>query len=175
MLYLLIFSNKFSIKSEFGGGVGTDSKPNNVRATKNIADNFLLIRNTTNLNFMMNKNSLLKSSVLAQADEFEEFDIINMVSNVDLNFLEQAYAIYKKVDIDLKFIDYFRNFRHTQIQSITKINTEKNYEAFFSEIIGYIVIQMAVFELLPIFYTKRKFEELMTYFFREVQNSLNVS
>jgi len=43
---------------------------------------------------MMNKNSLLKSSILSKTDEFEEFDIINMVSNVDLYNLEQVILLY---------------------------------------------------------------------------------
>lgn len=68
----------------------------NIRTTKNIVDNLLLIRNTSNLNYMMNKNSLLKSSVLAQSEIIEEFDIINMVSNIDLNFLEQVIKISKR-------------------------------------------------------------------------------
>ena len=46
----------------------------------------------------MNKNSLLKSSVLAQTDIIEEFDIINMVSNIDINFLEQViFIIYEGI------------------------------------------------------------------------------
>jgi uncharacterized protein (UPF0276 family) len=146
----------------------------NIRTTKNIVENLLLIRNTSNLNYMMNKNSLLKSSVLAQADILEEFDIINMVSNVDLNFLEQAYTVYKQVDIDTKFIDYFRNFRQSQIQTIMKLNKGKEYEFYFSEVLGFIIIQVAIFELLPIFYTKRKFEEVINYMIKELQSNINV-
>ena len=120
----------------------------------------------------MNKNSLLKTSVMAQAEILEEFDIINMVSNVDLNFLEQAYSIYKQVDIDTKFIEYFRNFRQSQIQTIIKF--DKNYDIYFSDLLGFIILQIAIFELLPIFYTKRKFEEIMNYLFKELQNNLSV-
>jgi hypothetical protein len=150
-------------------------KKSNMRGTKSsIVDNLLLIRNTTSLNYMMNKNTLLKASVLAQAEIIEEFDIINMVSNVDLNFLEQAYSIYKKVDFDTKFIDHFRNFRYSQIQSLIKINREKEYEHYFSEILGFLIIQIAVFELLPIFYTKRKFEEIMNLLIKELQSNLSV-
>ncbi len=144
----------------------------NIRTTKNIVDNLLLIRNTSNLNYMMNKNSLLKSSVLAQADIIEEFDIINMVSNVDLNFLEQAYSVYKQVDIDTKFIEYFRNFRQSQIQTMIKL--EKDYDIYFSDLLGFIIIQVAIFELLPTFYTKRKFEEIMNFMVKELQNNLSV-
>lgn len=74
----------------------------------------------------------------------------------------------------MKFIEHFRNFRLSQISLITKFESEKNYEKFFSDIICFIVIQIAVFDLLPIFYTKRKFEEVMSYFFREFQSTLNV-
>ncbi len=109
---------------------------------------------------------------MAQAEILEEFDIINMVSNVDLNFLEQAYTIYKQVDIDTKFIEYFRNFRQSQIQTIIKF--DKNYDFYFSELLGFIILQIAIFELLPIFYTKRKFEEIMNFYFKELQNNLSV-
>jgi hypothetical protein len=78
---------KSSYKNQFSNGSGEKI---NIRTTKNIVDNLLLIRNTSNLNYMMNKNSLLKSSVLAQSEILEEFDIINMVSNIDINFLEQV-------------------------------------------------------------------------------------
>ena len=41
----------------------------------------------------MNKNGALMKSVV---EGIEKYDIINMVSNVDLNFLETNYSIYKK-------------------------------------------------------------------------------
>jgi hypothetical protein len=171
-------------KSEFFRMDDSEGKnpSKNIRQTKNIVDNLLYIRNTSNLNYMMNKNSLLKSSVLAQADIIEEFDIINMVSNVDLNFLEQAYTIYKKVDHDTKFIEYFRNFRQSQIQNLIKLTKEStvnntissnSFDSYFSEILGFIIIQIAVYELLPIFYTKRKFEDIMNYLIKELQSNLS--
>ena len=86
----------------------------------------------------------------------------------------KAYEIYKKVDMDTKFIDYFRNFRHSQIQNLVKINTEKDYDTFFAEILGFIIIQIAVYELLPVFYSKRQFEEIMNSLIKELQSSLNV-
>jgi hypothetical protein len=171
----------------------------NIRNTKNIVDNLLLIRNTSNLNYMMNKNSLLKSSVLNQADILEEFDIINMVSNVNLNFLESAYSIYKKVDYDTKFIEHFLHFRQSQIQTLLSLqegkNIEKNnssnqnmtnnnknlqsyssinYDTYFSDLLGYIIIQIAVYELLPMFYTKRKFEDIMNYLLKELHTQLSM-
>jgi hypothetical protein len=162
------------IDSERAKMIDFDSRmsKSNIRTTKNIVDNLLLIRNTSNLNYMMNKNSLLKSSVLAQADIIEEFDIINMVSNVDLNFLEQAYSIYKQVDNDTKFIEYFRNFRQSQIQIMIKL--EKDYDIYFSDLLGFVIIQVAIFELLPTFYTKRKFEEIINFVVKELKNNLNV-
>lgn len=169
----------------------------NIRNTKNIVDNLLLIRNTSNLNYMMNKNSLLKSSVLNQADILEEFDIINMVSNVNLNFLESAYSIYKKVDNSSKFTEHFLHFRQSQIQTLISLhdgkNLEKNnnenntnytknlpsnsninYEIYFSDILGFIIIQIAVFELLPMFYTKRKFEDIMNYLLKELHTQISM-
>lgn len=170
----------------------------NIRNTKNIVDNLLLIRNTSNLNYMMNKNSLLKSSVLNQADILEEFDIINMVSNVNLNFLESAYSIYKKVDNCSKFTEHFLHFRQSQIQTLISLhdgknleknntnenntnytknlpsNTRINYEIYFSDILGFIIIQIAVFELLPMFYTKRKFEDIMNYLLKELYTQISM-
>jgi hypothetical protein len=175
-LYKKIKSEQDRFKSgDFDGRGMTSNMKGNIRTTKNIVDNLLLIRNTSNLNYMMNKNSLLKTSVLAQADILEEFDIINMVSNVDLNFLEQAYTVYRQVDIDTKFIDYFRNFRQSQIQTTMKLSKNKEYEFYFSEVLGFIIIQVAIYELLPIFYTKRKFEEIINYMIKELQSNINVS
>ncbi len=160
-------------RSELDGSINILDKTN-IRSTKNIVDNLLLIRNTSNLNYMMNRNSLLKQSVLSQADILEEFDIINMVSNVDINFLEQSYAIYKKVDMDTKFIDKFRNYRYSQIHNLLEIHKDKEYETFFSDILGFIIIQVSVYEILPIFFTKRKFEEFINFLFKELQISIAV-
>lgn len=163
----------------------------NIRTTKNIVDNLLLIRNTANLNYLMNKNSVLKSSILKDGEGLEEMDIVNMVSNVDLNFLEGIYTIYKKVDIDTKFIEHFINFRQVQLQSLIKFNknnetiitTEKNlqanknsltiYEIYFTEILGYIIIQLAIYELLPLFYSKRKFDEIINFFLKNLISNLS--
>lgn len=76
--------------------------------------------------------------------------------------------------MDMKFIDHFRNFRQSRIPNLVKINHEKDYDSFFSEILGFIIIQIAVFELLPVFYTKRQFEEIMNSLIKEIQSSLNV-
>lgn len=172
--------NEFFVYSDNSSSGVKESKlgKSNIRATRNIVDNLLLIRNTSNLNYMINKNSLLKSSVLNQADIVEEFDIINMVSNIDLNFLEQAYSIYKKVDYDTKFIEHFRNFRQSQIQSLIKLNSNilnnnHSYDCYFSDVLGFIMIQIAVYELLPIFYSKRQFEEIMNYLIKELQSNLS--
>ncbi len=161
-------------KSELDGSINILEK-SNIRSTKNIVDNLLLIRNTSNLNYMMNRNSLLKQSVLSQADILEEFDIINMVSNVDINFLEQSYSIYKKVDMDTKFIDKFRNYRYSQIHTLLEIQRDKEYEIFFSDILGFIIIQVSVYEILPIFFTKRKFEEFINFLFKELQITIAVN
>jgi hypothetical protein len=161
-------------KFELDGSINILEKPN-IRTTKNIVDNLLLIRNTSNLNYMMNRNSLLKQSVLSQADILEEFDIINMVSNIDINFLEQCYSIYKKVDIDTKFIDKFRNYRSSQIHNLLDLHGEKDYEKYFSDILGFIIIQISVYEILPIFFSKRKFEEFINFLFKELQASISVN
>jgi hypothetical protein len=163
----------------------------NIRTTKNIVDNLLLIRNTANLNYLMNKNSVLKSSILKDGEGLEEMDIVNMVSNVDLNFLEGIYTIYKKVDIDTKFIEHFINFRQVQLQSLIKFNknnestimSDKNlsanknsltiYESYFTEILGYIIIQLAIYELLPLFYSKRKFDEIINFFLKNLISNLS--
>ncbi len=194
-----------------------NSNDSNVRTTKNIVDNLLLIRNTANLNYMMNKNSMLKKSVLNDNDSCEEFDILNMVSNVNLNLLEQAYSTYKKVDIDTKFIEHFLSFRQSQLLTILRVDSKDrgsmrgtmknstsgfrlstqnkslgrrksskidfgvskattvslNCDLYFSEILGYLIIQVAVFELLPVFYTKRKFDDIMLYFIKELANNLS--
>ena len=46
-------------------------------------------------------------------------------------------------------------------------------EKFFSEIIGYIVIQISVYELYPMIYSKLKFENLINYLFKELQSNLS--
>jgi hypothetical protein len=221
-------------KSAFKGESNLQS---NIRTTKNIVENLLLIRNTSNLNYLMNKNAALKSAV----EGVEEYDIINMVSNVDLNFLESNYGIYKKVDIDTKYLTHFYTFRFRQLQSMIKeistgridneYNNEdayqrqksfkkleyegraetesnptnfakknsladisamnlslikrnsknfeinfnvKNYNTYFSDILGYLIITLTIHELFPIFYSKRKFEELMSYFFKELCSNINI-
>ena len=158
-------------------------KKSSLRTTKNIVDSLLLIRNTSNLNYMMNKNSVLKNSIAGSADVNEEieYDIINMVSNVDLKFLEQAYNIYKTVDNESKFLDYFRSFRQSQIHDLVKIDNLKRkevnqlilYDNFFSELLGFIVIQVSIFELYPMFYSKKKFENNFNYMIKEFQSSLS--
>ena len=152
------------------------------RTTKNIVDSLLLIRNTSNLNYAVNKNSVLKSSLLSTAGDINEeveFDIVLLVSNIDIKFLEQAYNIFKSVDNDIKYIDYFRSFRQSQIHSLIKIdkgeevNVVSLYDNFFKDILGFIIIQVAVYELCPFFYTKRKFEETMSFLVKELVSILS--
>jgi hypothetical protein len=234
---------KFQKENQISGNLDKNS----FRTTKtSIIDNLLLIRNTSNLSHMMNKNSILKNSLI-QNDAIDEIDLINMVSNIDLKFLEQAYSIYKKVDFDTKFIEHFRNFRYSEIAGKLKLNeynkkikegkgrsirkkksklfeeiredrfeeedededkkedwqkeikrakiefninprarnnntktentfknTLKDYDDYFTNILGFIIVQISVFELLPIFYTKRKFEDLMNFIIRELQENISV-
>ena len=82
------------VEKEQKGGFGQEGGPSlgkkSNRNTKSIVDSLLLIRNTSNLNYMMNKNSVLKYSILGGGGNYNEeveYDIINMVSNVDLKFL----------------------------------------------------------------------------------------
>ena len=175
------------VEKEEKGGFGKDGGPaigkKSNRNTKSIVDSLLLIRNTSNLNYMMNKNSVLKYSILGQGGNYNEeveYDIINMVSNVDLKFLGQAYYIYKAADNENKYLDYFRNFRQSSIPDLVKIKKNDElvnkitlYEKYFSDIIGFIVIQISIYELYPIFYTKLKFENLMNYLIKELQSNLS--
>ena len=89
-----------------------NSGKKSLRTTKSIVDSLLLIRNTSNLNFMINKSSIVKSSINAtgEINEELEYDIFYLVSNIDLKFLDETYKIYKSVDIDTKFLDFFRNY-----------------------------------------------------------------
>ena len=69
-------------KGRFGkdGGPGIGKKSD--RNTESIIDCLLLIKNTSNLNYMMNKNSVLKYSILGQGRNYNEeveYDIIIMV------------------------------------------------------------------------------------------------
>ena len=175
------------VEKDEKGGFGKDGGPSigkkSNRNTKSIVDSLLLIRNTSNLNYMMNKNSVLKYSILGGGGNYNEeveYDIINMVSNVDLKFLGQAYNIYKAAEYENKFLDYFRNFRQSSIPDLVKIKKNDEfvnkitlYEKYFSDIIGFIVIQISVYELYPIFYTKLKFENLMNYLIKELQSNLS--
>ena len=174
------------VEKEEKGGFGKDDGPSigkkSNRNTKSIVDSLLLIRNTSNLNYMMNKNSILKYSILGQGGNYNEeveYDIINMVSNVDLKFLGQAYNIYKAADNENKYLDYFRNFRQSSIPDLVKIKKDEFvnkitlYEKYFSDIIGFIVIQISVYELYPMFYSKLKFENLMNYLIKELQSNLS--
>ena len=173
-------SEKKTKNEFFSSGAGTGAS--NIRTTKNIVDSLLLIRNTSNLNYMVNKNSVLKSSILSNTGDYNEeveYDIVNMVSNVDLKFLEQAYNIFKSVDNDIKFLDYFRSFRQSQVHSLIKLDHDNNenkialYDNFFKEILGFMIIQVSVYELYPFFYSKRKFEEGMSYLVKELQSTLS--
>ena len=162
-----------------------NSGKKSLRTTKSIVDSLLLIRNTSNLNFMINKSSIVKSSINAtgEINEELEYDIFYLVSNIDLKFLDETYKIYKSVDIDTKFLDFFRSFRQGQMRDLIKIEHKNNkdkinqnlfYDNFFSEIIGFIILQVAVFELYPIFYSKRKFENTMSFLVKELQNNLSI-
>ena len=176
------------VEKDEKGGFGKDDGPSigkkSNRNTKSIVDSLLLIRNTSNLNYMMNKNSVLKYSIIGQGGNYNEeveYDIINMVSNVDLKFLGQAYNIYKIADNESKYLDYFRNFRQSSIPDMVKIKKDDEfvnkitlYEKYFSDIIGFIVIQISVYELYPMFYSKLKFENLMNYLFKELQGNLSI-
>ena len=129
---------------------------------------------------MINKNSIAKASIVAtgEINEELEYDIFYLVSNIDLKFLDEAYKIYKSVDIDTKFLDFFRSFRQGQMRDLIKIehskidkdkiNQSSYYESFFSEIIGFMILQVAIFELYPSFYTKRKFENSMSFLVKEL-------
>ena len=133
---------------------------------------------------MMDKNSVLKYSILGSGGNYNEeveYDIINMVSNVDLKFLGQAYNIYKAAENELKYLDYFCNFRQGLIPELVKVKKNNDnfinkialYEKYFSDIIGYIVIQISIYELYPFFYSKLKFENLLNYLFKELQSNLS--
>ena len=175
-------------KSGFGMNEKKDNKSakKSLRTTKSIVDSLLLIRNTSNLNHMINKNSIAKASIVAtgEINEELEYDIFYLVSNIDLKFLDEAYKIYKNVDIDTKFLDFFRSFRQGQMRDLIKIehskidkdkiNQSSYYESFFSEIIGFMILQVAIFELYPSFYTKRKFENSMSFLVKELQNNLSI-
>ena len=171
-------------KGAFGVNEGKSIGKKSNRNTKSIVDSLLLIRNTSNLNFMMDKNSVLKYSILGSGGNYNEeveYDIINMVSNVDLKFLGQAYNIYKAAENELKFLDYFCNFRQGLIPALVKVKKNNEvflnkitlYEKYFSDIIGYIVIQISVYELYPNFYSRLKFENLLNYLFKELQSNLS--
>ena len=171
-------------KGEFGSNEGKSIGKKSNRNTKSIVDSLLLIRNTSNLNFMMDKNSVLKYSILGAGGNYNEeveYDIINMVSNVDLKFLGQAYNIFKAAENELKYLDFFCNFRQGLIPQLVKVkkNNEEMvnkiilYENYFSDIIGYIVIQISIYELYPTFYSKLKFENLFNYLFKELQSNLS--
>jgi hypothetical protein len=54
------------------------------------------------------------------------------------------------------------------------MSSDKDYDSYFSEILGFIIIQIAVYELLPVFYSKRQFEEIMNSLIKELQSALNV-
>ena len=165
-------------KGAFGVNEGKSIGKKSNRNTKSIVDSLLLIRNTSNLNFMMDKNSVLKYSILGSGGNYNEeveYDIINMVSNVDLKFLGQAYNIYKAAENELKYLDYFCNFRQGLIPELVKVKKNNDnfinkialYEKYFSDIIGYI------YELYPFFYSKLKFENLLNYLFKELQSNLS--
>ena len=171
-------------KGAFGVNEGKSIGKKSNRNTKSIVDSLLLIRNTSNLNFMMDKNSVLKYSILGSGGNYNEeveYDIINMVSNVDLKFLGQAYNIYKAAENELKYLDYFCNFRQGLIPELVKVKKNNDnfinkialYEKYFSDIIGYIVIQISIYELYPFFYSKLKFENLLNYLFKELQSNLS--
>ena len=99
-------------KGAFGVNEGKSIGKKSNRNTKSIVDSLLLIRNTSNLNFMMDKNSVLKYSILGSGGNYNEeveYDIINMVSNVDLKFLGQAYNIYKAAENELKYCKNAKN------------------------------------------------------------------
>ena len=171
-------------KGAFGVNEGKSIGKKSNRNTKSIVDSLLLIRNTSNLNFMMDKNSVLKYSILGSGGNYNEeveYDIINMVSNVDLKFLGQAYNIYKAAENELKYLDYFCNFRQGLIPELVKVKKNNEvfinkialYEKYFSDIIGYVVIQISIYELYPFFYSKLKFENLLNYLFKELQSNLS--
>lgn len=162
----------------FSGGVGKSTT--SMRNTKSIVDSLLLIRGTSNLNYMVNKNSVLKSSIVnADYNEDIEYDIINMVANVDLKFIDQSYSIYKSLGLEMKFIESFRSFRYGQISQLVKLdnkgisNIVQKYDTIFAAILGYIVIQISIFELYPQLYSKRKFEDEMSYLTKELQSNLS--
>ena len=126
-------NNENNEKNGFGMNEKNDNKigKKSLRTTKSIVDSLLLIRNTSNLSHMINKNSIAKASIVAtgEINEELEYDIFYLVSNIDLKFLDEAYKIYKNVDIDTKFLDFFRSFRQGQMRDLIKIehnNIDKN-------------------------------------------------
>ena len=124
---------------------------------------------------MMDKNNVLKYSILGNGGNYNEeveYDIINMVSNVDLKFLGQAYNIYKAAENELKYLDYFCNFRQGLIPELFKVKKNNDnfinkialYEKYFSDIIDYIVIQISIYELYPFFLFKIKIRKFIKLF-----------
>lgn len=162
---------------KFGGipGIGNDEKKGNA----NIKNSMAFIKNTSNLNFLMNKSSYIKNSIMKQADSQEEFDLITMVSNININHLESCFNLFKKIDINSKCVENFLAHRLTLVKQIVSFEKPyetkiQQYEDVLKETLGFIIVQLAFFEIIPTVYTKKRFDNIMFLVIQELGNNINV-
>lgn len=72
----------------------------------------------------MNKSSYIKSSIINQSNSIEEFNIINSISNLNIQQLEYSFNLYNKVNQSNKHKDSFIKFRQNLINSIVSFNKQ---------------------------------------------------
>lgn len=175
------FKNKSeqSLTIDFSQKIENNRFSNNTRATKNIKDSISVLKNTSNINFAMQKSSLVRNSIMNQAQSLDDFDLITMVSNININFVEYCFNLMKKIDLNFNCFDSFIEHRKLAIQNLVSFNRPFSkvnilVENVYTEVLGYLIIQMALFELMPNYFTKRKYDFIISILIKELCKNLNV-
>ena len=155
------------------------SVSSNIRQTKNIKESMAMIKNTSNLNFMMNKSSYIKNSIMNQTESIENYNLVNSISNLNINHLEYCFNLFNKVNYATKAQEDFIIQRNQLINNLVSFDAKKEaskdlqYENTFTEILGFIIIQIALYDLMPSLYTRRKFEEIIYNLIQDLLEQIN--
>ena len=168
-----------SLKGNFAANTEIDQKNINIKLSQGIKQSSALLRNS-NIQFSLSKSSLIKNSVLKDRN-FDDFNLIETISYLDFNQIEYNINLLKKVDNINNIKDYLYENRKSIIISTTNINnkyctTKKQlYHQYFFEILGYLVIELSLYEIVSGIYNKHRFEGLILTLFEEMNNNISVS
>lgn len=151
-----------------------------IKVSKQVKESLIYLKSTSNLNFMLNKSSLIKNSILKENQNSEDFNLTKIIENLNIQLLETQFTLLKKINPSLTIIEFFRNNRKILIKTVTSFkkpynSKEQLYEKVFSESIGFLIVNVALFELVNVVYDQSKFNDSVYFLIEELATNISVS